>query len=303
MNVDFVSDLHMEINGNVTQQTKIPEGERTDEDILILAGDITCYRYFNPNRTDPESRSMRKRFAHFIQEKCGHYKHILYIPGNHEYYGTYFEGADDEFQHRMDMIDGRIIVANNYVHKSHPGLAIICSTFWMGFASPGDPYEYLIKRSVEQGMNDFHTIAIRPDDKMSYIDRQKKIGGGPQGNLITADYIQGIHHKSFKFIRDWYQHFSASAVRPKIIVATHHGCSMMSHNVHRFGDSDLRFGFLTEYGNWIADTKIDYWIHGHTHHNVDYEIGDCKIKSAMYGYLGHDRNLSDKHMEFGRIIV
>ncbi|MDD4342056.1 MAG: hypothetical protein PHO14_07460 [Kiritimatiellae bacterium] len=39
-----------------------------------------------------------------------------------------------------------------------------------------------------------------------------------------------------------------------------------------------------------ADTKrpygtlIDLWIHGHTHHCVDYQIGTCRIVSNQRGY-------------------
>jgi UDP-2,3-diacylglucosamine pyrophosphatase LpxH len=282
INIDYMSDLHMEINGNVAEQIMIPKG--TSDDVLILDGDITCYRYFDPNRTDSESRGMRKRFAKFIHEKCGHYKKIIYIPGNHEYYGFYMDGADEWFQRQIEMIDSRLEVFNNksYVNEK---FTIIGSTFWVGFHDGlADPWMELIKRSVENGMNDFRLIRPELDSK----------------SPITADHVQEIHRKSFDFIKTCAELHDTDT---PLIVATHHAPCMMSHSNARFGDNDLKYGYITEYGDWICDSKIDHWIHGHTHHNVEYDIADCKVQSAMYGYLGHDRSLASQTMHAGRIEI
>ena len=284
MNIDFISDLHMEINGNVTSHIKFKDG--TKNDVLILVGDRLCYRVFDPARTDSTSRSMRKRFTKFIVEDCHRYEYILYIPGNHEYYGFYMEGADDWFGNKLEMIDRRLVMFNNkWFHSKYCN--IIGSAFWTSFSDPSNPYQEMIKKSVEDGMNDYHVIKKMKDLK----------------ETIDANYTQELHRKSFEYIKLCQENHNAEISSRKLIVATHHGPSFKSHSTSRYGNSDLKYGYLSEYGNWIADTSIDCWIHGHTHHNVEYEINNCRVTSAMYGYLGHDRSLSNKKMEVGRIVV
>jgi len=284
MNIDFVSDMHMEINGNVTDQIKFKDG--TKNDVLILAGDTTCYRFFDSKRTDASSRSMRRRFEKFIVEDCHRYEYILFIPGNHEYYGFYMEDADEWFEDKLQMIDRRLVMFNNkWFHNNY--CSIIGSTFWTSFSDPSDPFQWNIKRSVEDGMNDYHVIKKVKDVK----------------ETIDADYTQELHRKSFEYIKLCHENHNADIAKRKLVIATHHGPSMKSHSSLRFKDNDLKFGYLSEYGNWIADTSIDAWIHGHTHHNVEYMINECRVTSAMYGYLGHDRSLSNKQMEVGRIVV
>lgn len=38
--------------------------------------------------------------------------------------------------------------------------------------------------------------------------------------------------------------------------------------------------YVTELGNFIADSRIDYWIYGHSHANIDAEINSTKDKST-----------------------
>lgn len=278
--IDFCSDLHTEINSSVLDAIRVPE-DRTNDDTLVLAGDILCYRYFHPHRTDSDARSAKKNLLRFLEKKCAHYKDIIFIPGNHEYYGFYMEGADQWFQDIIRTYDGRVIVLQDD-HIVRDNFVLCGSTFWTSFSTPDDPYKSLIKRSVQQGMNDYAVIRRKEDDRHS----------------ITADYTEDLHNKSFQYIKQLTETFD---VNKKLIVVTHHGPSMMSHNAARLGDNDLRYGYLSEYANWIADSKIDYWIHGHTHHNIDYHINQCHLRSAMYGYVGYDRPVRERRMVLGRI--
>ncbi len=269
--IDYCSDLHMEINSNVQDHVK-PVDQTGD--ILILAGDITCYRFFNPKRTDNEARSMRKRFARFINSQP--HEHILWLPGNHEYYGTQFHGMVEYIKELCESYDPRLKAINNEVFM-FKDLNLYCCTFWTDM----DRYNPIAMMSVGDFMRDFQVI------------------GNGKKKLFTPDDAYTEHMKSMEMIKNAYEDRGDQ----KFVVASHHGPSMQSHSYARFGDSDVKYGYLSEYGDWIADTDILAWIHGHTHHNVDYRINETLITSAMYGYLGHDRPLSDKKMPFGRIYV
>lgn len=46
--------------------------------------------------------------------------------------------------------------------------------------------------------------------------------------------------------------------------------------------------FTVELGEYIADSGIDYWIYGHSHRNIDAQIGKTKIMSNQLGYISHN---------------
>ena len=72
MKLQIMSDLHFEMHADGGAEL-IRELAPTGVDVLVLAGDITMARHY----ADLESvfRPLAKK-----------YRHILYVPGNHEYY-------------------------------------------------------------------------------------------------------------------------------------------------------------------------------------------------------------------------
>lgn len=55
--------------------------------------------------------------------------------------------------------------------------------------------------------------------------------------------------------------------------------------------SVLNSAFASEYGDLIADSRIDAWIYGHSHTNIDTEIGGTRIISNQMGYVFEDEYL------------
>ena len=55
--------------------------------------------------------------------------------------------------------------------------------------------------------------------------------------------------------------------------------------------SVLNNAFASEYGDLIADSRIDAWIYGHSHTNIDTEIGGTRIISNQMGYVFEDEHL------------
>ena len=49
--------------------------------------------------------------------------------------------------------------------------------------------------------------------------------------------------------------------------------------------------FYKEYGELIADSRIDVWIYGHSHTNIDTMIGGTRIISNQMGYVFEDEHL------------
>jgi len=81
--IDIISDIHLDFYGDLGKdfvQTWTPDGE-----ILVLAGDVGEYSWW-------------KDKEHLIEVFCGKYEHVLYIAGNHDYYGTSLEKGDAYFR-------------------------------------------------------------------------------------------------------------------------------------------------------------------------------------------------------------
>ena len=49
--------------------------------------------------------------------------------------------------------------------------------------------------------------------------------------------------------------------------------------------------FASEYGELIADSRIDAWIYGHSHTNIDTVIGGTRIISNQMGYIFENEHL------------
>ena len=56
-------------------------------DVLILAGDILCAKHF---KTDGYLHSV---YDTFLNDCSKNYEKVLYVKGNHEFYGYNYEGA------------------------------------------------------------------------------------------------------------------------------------------------------------------------------------------------------------------
>lgn len=293
MIIDYISDLHLEINGSAEHRIKKDPGG----DILILAGDITCMRFFNPKRTDPEARGMKKRFKSILTNNFGDYEYIFYIPGNHEYYGHYYWGADQDFREIIEGYDDRLRFVNNSAtivpdKKTGTSVFFIFSIFWSNFRN-GNPLDM---NAAESGMNDYRSIYQYKDADINYINSKSP---NFNNNKLCAQITLEEHRRAFSYIKNAYEWRQPA---DKVVVVTHHAPSFKSHNNSRLSNLDaLSSAFYSEYFDWIAESNISYWIHGHTHHDVDYDIGGTNIRGCMYGYDGFEFGPQHRPKQIGRI--
>ena len=56
-------------------------------------------------------------------------------------------------------------------------------------------------------------------------------------------------------------------------------------------DNLLNSAFATELGDFIANSRIDAWIFGHSHANIDATIGNTRIVCNQLGYVYYRENL------------
>jgi hypothetical protein len=48
-----------------------------------------------------------------------------------------------------------------------------------------------------------------------------------------------------------------------------------------------------ELGDFIADSGINCWIYGHSHRNIDAQIGSTRMMSNQLGYISHGEHYSN----------
>lgn len=87
-----------------------------------------------------------------------------------------------------------------------------------------------------------------------------------------------------------------SKAKHKIVVTHHVPSFRMQHP--KFADSKANGAFTVELENYIKDSGIEYWIYGHSHYNVDVQIGGTKCVTNQLGYIFHNEHLSFDYRKF-----
>ena len=137
----------------------------------------------------------------------------------------------------------------------------ILSTLW-SHIRPEDEY------FVHRGMNDFRQILYN-------------------GRRFTPADFNAEHEKCLDFIKQSVDESTAK----RIVVVTHHLPSMTVVSPEHKG-SLLNSAFATELGNFIADSRIDAWIFGHSHANEEAIIGNTRLVCNQLGYVYYNENLA-----------
>ena len=205
----------------------------------------------------PDSKSDTYSAYQFWDWASKNYSQVIVCFGNHDFYGHYDlatmpNGFCKEIRHNVH------VYYNSVVHLD--GIDIIVSTLW----SKIKPYDAFL---TEKNVSDFYRIKYN-------------------GHRLTADDFNREHERCLAFIE---QAISESDAE-KIIVVTHHVPTQLC-TAAEFIESPINGAFTVELGDFIADSRIDYWIYGHSHRNIKAQIGDTLIMSNQLGYVSDNEHL------------
>ena len=231
MKIGIASDIHLEFGGF----TDIP-----DMDVLVLAGDIFL--------ADDIGGWKNSRIAEFA-EATTHIKHVLFIPGNHEFY-------HQEYFTAIDLMKG-FCEDEGWTYLDNEEITIeeqhfIGATLWT------DPQE----SNAWRRMSDYSVI--------KYEDR-----------VLLPEDTEEFHAESVRFLNE--------NVRPGSVVLTHHLPTFKSidekfkyagHGVNNYYASNLEWV--------IKKNQPSVWIHGHSHAPKDYMLEKTRIISNPRGYWGYE---------------
>lgn len=244
MTVQYISDLHLEFPENKAFLNKNPI--HAYGDILILAGDVVPFIVMEEHND----------FWDYISNN---FKHIYWVPGNHEYYYSDISKHSGSIYKKLR---DNLFLVNN-VAVMHNDIKFIFSTLWTDIS---DNNQFII----QYRMSDFKVIR--------------------NGDIIfTPENYNHLHQECLKFLTDELAKQDAK----KTVVVTHHVPTYLNYPEKYKGDI-LNEAFAVELNNLIRESNIDYWIFGHHHkNNCDFKIGKTRLLSSQLGYVSHN-----EHLEF-----
>jgi Icc-related predicted phosphoesterase len=223
MKIQVVSDLHNEfgvMSKNYEQMIDTPA------DVLVLAGDIGTHEGIIPLLKD-------------IQEAKG--CPVIFVPGNHEYYGTSRKELDKKFagacSTKLQILLEREIMMD--------GIAFIGSTGWWD----GSGGEHGVNVVARHGLNDFRMIKDLREN-----------GDGVWWGQRARTYLEGR----------LYFHRANNPDQKRVVITHHfpHRRSIMP----QFAGSALNVCFYNAWEDIINEYRPELWIHGHTHGGFDYTV-------------------------------
>jgi predicted phosphodiesterase len=213
-------------------------------DVVILAGDIGSHAH-----------GMEWAAATF-RDWPGNPK-IVYIVGNHEFYGDDL-GLLDDFRKAKWERAGVHFLENKTLEL--PGLRILGCTLWSAFDLYGTADASMATAS--RRINDYALIR------------------GHSGKLLEPKQTLKMHKRSVK----WLDAELAKPFDGKTVVATHFaphlGCVPS-----RFQGGDITPYFTTDLSWLMEKHHIDVWCYGHTHSNINFVAENgCEVISNQRGY-------------------
>ena len=251
MKLHILSDLHLEFG-------KSFDAPHTDADVIILAGDI-----------DLHTRGLDWAAA---QPAFGG-KTVLYVPGNHEFYGAEYIGLRRELYRRAEALraQGHAIHVLDMDAMEIGGVRFIGAICWTDYLLFGAAAHWQCMREARR-MNDHRLIQFS-------AGRGQLDNYSLRSSLFLPEHAERFHARA----RAWLTEQLAVPYGGKTVIITHHLPSRRSVAA-RFENDLLSAAFASDLDDLIA--QADLWIHGHTHDAFDYSLGKCRVVCNPRGYPG-----------------
>lgn len=252
--LQFLSDFHLEHrHASVKYEEFLNPGA---SDVLGLLGDIG-------SPYDP-------KLAEFIGWCSRHWRHVLYVPGNHEYYTNTpthtLSIIHSELQRICDRFPNVRLFHNQTFELGD--VLFIGSTLWSNIPNEKEAF-------LQNYLNDFRLIYATPHVP------------------ITPAACRHEFEKNVKFIQEAVQ--QAKSKGKKAVVFTHHAPSMHETSAPQYAQSDSRYGFSSELSCHHDPSAIRLWCCGHTHYNFHHHKEGYELRSNQVGYsrpvAGYDKDL------------
>lgn len=241
MKIRLLSDLHHEFF-KTKSMFQEPFFQYKGEDVLVLAGDIAV-----------GANNVAIIIKEFLSSG---FPKVVYVPGNHEYYGRSINTFNSELKDKLESIDNAYFLDGSCV--TIEDVAFIGGTLWTNFRD--DP----VARSVCGPMiSDFRTIY-----NFSPLDASNKF----------YDHLDDILY-----------HYEQNIDKKKVIV-THFLPTTECINEKYRGNNLVNNYFANDLSNIVNTLHNTTWLFGHTHDSVDIVLGTTRLVCNPHGYHGYERD-------------
>jgi len=222
-----------------------------DADVCVVAGDVG----------EGLAKSIR-----WLHEHIGQHMPVVFVAGNHEFYGSAVDEAWQEARALQVACPGVELLEDESVVIG--GVRFVGSTLWTD-------YEVLIRHSdpalglrwamdsCALGMNDHRKIKFRKKPWMRWRPQEARIA----------------HLRSRAFI----ERTLAEPHAGPTVVVTHHAPHPASIP-QRFAEDVISSAYASDLTAVIEAGRPALWVHGHMHDSCDYEVGHTRVVCNPKGY-------------------
>ena len=185
---------------------------------------------------------------------------VIYVPGNHEYYGRNIDLHDDALH---DYVAGSHVHVLQNEELVLGGVRFLGTTLWTDFNAHGDVPQAALM--AQDRLSDYYVI------------------GTSAGRAIKPSEVISRHETAVAWLR---QTLSVPFSGPTVVI-THHLPSYQSVAA-RFRNDPLTPAFASTLDDLVATSGALLWIHGHGHDSVDYALGGTRVVCNPRGYPGEE---------------
>jgi predicted phosphodiesterase len=184
---------------------------------------------------------------------------VLYLAGNHEFYGHTLPGLIGELKTAAEGSSIRVLENDEVVLA---GIRFLGCTLWGDFDFDGAERRERSMRLCERVVNDYTHIAF-----------------GPAGRTLAPRDTRTLHVSSRRWLAD-------RLARPHdgpTVVITHHA-PLIRTRPPRPELRALAGAFASDLTELMGDDRVALWIYGHTHRAADLEVDGTRVISNPRGY-------------------
>jgi len=243
-----LSDLHLTtferaLGGLQSIVPEIPEA-----DLAIVAGDVG---------------EGIETSAVWLAEHIRPYMPVIWVLGNHEYYGGWFRTSRDLARRRAKELGITLLDDDVAIFAS---VRFAGSTLWT---------DYNLYARGDEAIRREHMGYAR-----MYLNDHRHIDleAGKMDRFLPI-HAREQHRES----RAWLDRVLSEPFTGDTVVISHHAPSPKSVSPQYAGDP-LTAAFVSDLDNLILARQPSYWIHGHTHQSFDYRLGRTRVLCNPQGY-------------------
>lgn len=244
MRIRLLSDLHLEFT-STSPAAAIPAPEGP-VDVTVLAGDICT--------ASPAQRERYQAIISHVSQQTG--SPTLLVAGNHEYYGTSLDAANE----LLASLDDVIVLNRDQIVID--GVRFLGCPLWPTLVPPPEVDPDLFEFQLQRSLSDFRRIEQHPGRPLSPAS-MRELGAADAAWLAAA--------------------LAEPFVGPSVVIT--HWLPHWACVAPQFRGNLLNHYFVAEAAIPLVESGLaTWWLHGHTHATVDETIAGTRVLANPHGY-------------------